>query len=367
MIAASCRGHVSAGTLVACLAAAAGCSPEQKLPRSESVTNVYSVEPIPVTSSVLYESTDLAAPAEIAIVRDLLVVTDPYAAPHVLVIDKRSGRLVRAFGSTGEGPGEYRAPLAAVGDEVGNRVWIGDSPLGRLTEVSLDHIDAEGWQPVTRVIKLKEKTFLDVLLASGQDSSRVRFLAVDATGQSRFFEFDDRGKIVARLGSAVRQSEGISPEIAGRVFASVITLDRGDSIIAAAGVWTGTLVLYGRDGTLRDSIRTPIRFPPNWESSGTPDNPGMRATHETRKGYVDLATSGDQLIGVFSGRFLREYPQEASAGRDLHIFDGEGRLLRVYRLDRGVTSIAVDQDGQTLYGTHWGVRPAVLRIALPGE
>lgn len=347
------------------LVACAACSSPEQDRTPEEISNSYPVAPIPVASSILFESDHLALPSRVAVIHDYLVVTDPYTAPHIHVIEKNTGRLVRSFGRTGEGPGEYRSPLAVVADESSNRAWIGDSPLGRITGILLDSIRSENWQPYTEIIRLHDKTFGDILLSAPAGTSGPRLLATDLSGQAQFFEFDAHGQILGQFGPPVPQSGTIPPEIAGRVFGTVTALVRHDSLVAAGGLWTGTIVLYDREGYVRDSVHTPIRFSPAWAASGTPEKPGMRATAETRKGYVQLAERNGQILGLFSGLRLQEYPTDVSGGRDLHVFDREGKLIRVYRFDRSLTSIAVDTESHTLYGTHWGTRPAVLKIELP--
>jgi hypothetical protein len=53
-----------------------------------------------------------------------------------------------------------------------------------------------------------------------------------------------------------------------------------------------------------------------------------------------------------------------SSGEFVHVFDWEGRLGSVFRLDQEIHQIAVDQDGSVLYAGSM-VEGAVYRYVLP--
>src|SRR5215218_8025874 len=80
-----------------------------------------------LASRVLYSGPSLAAPSQAVVARDRLVVLDPLGDSLVKVIEAGSGRLERAFGRRGEGPGEFNVPWSAIVPPADpGAVWIYD-------------------------------------------------------------------------------------------------------------------------------------------------------------------------------------------------------------------------------------------------
>ena len=343
-----------------------GCTQSRHRSSSSSPTafSRYDQAPVPLRSEVVYSGSDLGVPAGLAVVGTLLVISDPYASPHIHVIDLSTGRVVRSFGDTGEGPDEYKLPISVLADEATDRIWIGDRALGRLTQISLDGIRTKVWKPSVRVIQLRGTAYFDVVL-SLDPKGALRFLAGDVTGGSQFIELDSTGRIMQRLGPPAPNAASMPGALSGRLFAHVVARRPDGSILATGGVNAGDLEYYDRRGGLVDSVATPIHFSPSWKPGGTLEHPGLVATEDSRHGYLDLAATRSRLVALFSGRYLRKHPTDAFAGRDLQVYDWHGHLLSVYRADKALTSIAVDTITGLIYGTHWGLEPSVVRLRLP--
>jgi hypothetical protein len=91
----------------------------------------------------------------------------------------------------------------------------------------------------------------------------------------------------------------------------------------------------------------------------------MIPDRDAKNGYVAMAATSDRVIAVFSGRTLGECEIEASAGRDLHVFDWAGNLVAIYRLDTALRAVAVDTETGVVYGSRWATDPAVVHFKLP--
>src|SRR5688572_24165755 len=76
---------------------------------------------------------DFSGITGVALVGKHLVVVDRFMSPHLAVIDLGSGLIVHRLGRDGQGPGEFRVPIAAAhrGGESG-LLWIYDHSNRRM-------------------------------------------------------------------------------------------------------------------------------------------------------------------------------------------------------------------------------------------
>lgn len=104
----------------------------QEDPGSASLPGADSLSPLRVFG-------DTAAFGRISSVRvsgDRIWITDRFMSPHVSVLDRSDGRLIRNFGREGEGPGEFRDPtVVEVYDD--HRALLYDFQVRRLTHVDI--------------------------------------------------------------------------------------------------------------------------------------------------------------------------------------------------------------------------------------
>lgn len=326
----------------------------------ELTRNSYSSEPEQIQSSPFYTSSDLGSPTRLVIADDHLVVINSYGEPYIHVIDKYNGNLISSFGRSGEGPGEYQAPFSVSTGVADDTVYIGDAGVGRVTTVVLTEVTT-GSDASSRIIPVTGTTFQEIVRVPEG------FLANSGSGKDRFFRINMNGRITATFGPPppVDTTE-VPPEIAALAYADMIAVNHQRGLIAAGGVWTGSLVIYESDGSIRDSVDTPINFQPQFRVGSRAERPSFVPAQETRQGYVDLVGTPCCIIGLFSGRSLAESAGNPTAGRDLHLFTWDGDLLRVLRVDRDLNSLAVDPDDHSFYASHWGVDPSIVRFTIPG-
>lgn len=347
----------------AILVAVAACGDGETTPSDdvERTTNSYSSQPERVQSERFYSAPELGSPTRLALADDKLVALNSYGEPYVHVIDRTDGALITSFGRSGEGPGEYVAPFTVSTGAARDMIYVGDAGIGRITSVDLTAITDDS-EPYSRIIPVAGMTFQEIIRVPDG------FLANSRTGRDRFIRIDMNGGIVTTFGPPppVDTTE-VPPEIAAFAYADVIAVNHQRGLIAAGGVWTGSLVIYESDGSIRDSVDTPIRFQPRYSVGRRADRPSFVPSQETRQGYVDLAGSSCCIFGLFSGKSLAESSESsATAGRDVHVFTWSGDLVRVLRVDRNINSLVFDPDDDSFFASHWGVDPSIIRFSIPG-
>jgi hypothetical protein len=94
----------------------------------------------------------------------------------------------------------------------------------------------------------------------------------------------------------------------------------------------------------------------------------MASGDDLRFGYVDVATTGSRIYGLFSGRRRGDFPRgQAVYARQIHVFDWAGELEAVLDLDSDVIAIAADERDRVLYAIRHDPLPAIVKYELPFE
>jgi hypothetical protein len=119
--------------------------------------------------------------------------------------------------------------------------------------------------------------------------------------------------------------------------------------------------IYAISGELLGRAQSPYEFAIDYMLDGGEFMAGPR----TRKGYSSVAASDSLVFALFSGRAEAHFPgRHGSHGEFVHVFDWDGRLDRVIRLDREVVGIATDRTGSKLYAITERPESAVLVFSI---
>lgn len=338
--------------LLAAACSLAGCggdadgAPESR--RSAQVTKADAAE-------VVYAGDSLALPHLMAFAGEYLLVADVggAAALHVL----RDGQLLASFGRKGEGPGEFSAIRTIQPTPDGRGVWLYDPGNSRLTLLDLEAVVAKRGDAVRETVVLRSSLvpmnavrLSDTLIASSGLFTAGRLALFGGTGHLR--------RVVGPLPPT---REGVPAPVAQHAYTGTLVRHPGRPLLALATRHADRVELYALDGTLRGVARGPMRFEPVYEVQSRGGVPLMATGEDLRFGYVDLVAAGDRLYALFSGHTRAERPGRANFGRQVHVFDWGGTLLRVVELDGPVLSLAVGPDGRSLYAVRHDPQPAVVR------
>lgn len=317
--------------------------------------NEYSVTPTFVPTTILYQSDQLAAPTDLAVIGDHLVILDPYGAPVIHLINRWTGDVVTRTGNVGEGPGEYQFARSVTGNGR-DSIWVSDAALGRITVLAVeDLLDGESHSHILYTPDVRGEI---------ERLSDGRFLASEYTGAGRFMVVNQHGLEPVPRGDGITPPYGVPIGVAVRARDQLLSPHPSRPLVAGVGIWTGEVLYYTTDGLVAETIDPPV--PLQFEYTVSPDrqNPSLRPAPGSKRGYVGLATTNDFVVAVFSGRDLA-LGENAMAGRDLQVFDWTGGIQGIYRLDSDVMRIAIDPVSGVIYGTRWGTEPAIIRFDLP--
>lgn len=343
--------------LLACLAANQGCG-RRDVGNHDKGVQVVQQAPAPrlLRGKVLTATGPLLnAPADIEVVGAFLVVLDPYADSVVLVLDRESGALRARGGPRGSGPGEIREPGSIDPLRDGSGFWVYDFGLRRLTLFHIPDLDRpRGAINFLTAVTVYDPTWLD---------SRVAALGF-FPDQHRVWVFDSLGRRVGAFGSLPASSVSAPVHVLQHAYQASLVANPTRSRLAVLTRHSGRVTIFERDGSLVADTSGPVSFEPVFGVGEGARGPVMVSDERLRFGYIDGTATERRLFALFSGRRRADFPGEANFGEYVHVFDWDGRLTALLRLDTAALAIAVDPDGRTLYAVRHSPAPAIVRYAL---
>ncbi|MDZ4257931.1 MAG: BF3164 family lipoprotein [Gemmatimonadales bacterium] len=282
-----------------------------------------------------------------------LWIADRTADPFLHAADLTSRSIQRSFGRRGEGPGDLLSvgsiSVRSVRDSA---VWVYDVRTRRLTEFrAAPH-------PVTvATVSIPTRA----LRAWWLDSARI--LALGAADSNRLMLYDPDGLRLATFRSpllgadSISQSARVSASSAVKVCGPVGGPSWGMSFITAGRIDLMDPVV-GLVGRAQTPITTDGHFVADTARGWSAPIPRLY--------YVDCAATSRRFYGLFSGRLREAFPgDDASNGREIHVFDWKGRLMRVLVLAADAGYIAVEADTLLYTGAHG--ESTILRHRIPAE
>lgn len=296
----------------------------------------------PVDGTVLAGGELFGMPTRLEVAGGELLVLDRYRSEPIVALDRRSGRLLRGFGREGDGPGEFRSPVALVADASG--VAVLDVGLNRVTWLDA-RSDAFTLRGTTNLVL--ESAATDLVLEPGGD-----FLVSGFLADGRLARVDRSGTLVRYEGRPIA-TDGLPP--ARRLEALQGTLratPEGDRVVRTHRFASRVEIIDPRSSATTEAWG-PERFEPR---SGN---------DETRFGYLDAAPFADGFFALYSGRTREDYPGRANYGAIVHEFGWDGRLRAEHRLDADVIAIAWSEEDGLLYAARHDPLPEILVYA-PG-
>lgn len=318
-----------------------------------------------VRGRILVEDSPLAAPVALAVAGPYIVVADAQSDSAVMVVDRRVGRRVGAFGRTGDGPGEFRAlrsfQVATVsGDSIS--LWFYDVALRRLSRVSIWTGDSGRLNHlIEQMLRLETGSMLTGLAWTRPD----QLIAVGLLDSARLAVFDSAGGLRDEVGQLPPNPEAIPVPVLLHAYQATLALRPSGDRIVLADRHAGELEIFDTAGTLERRVAGPVPFGPVYTVRPGQDGPVFASNEDLRFGYTSVAASDARVYALFSGRTRRAYPGEANYGEYVHVFDWNGRFLRSLRLDAPVFAIAVDPADSALYAVAHDPGPMVISYPLP--
>ena len=325
--------------------------------------------PPAIAGRILTDTVSLAFPTGLALTPDGHVVVVDLRAPEAVRVFDSAGALVAKLGREGSGPGEFVNALSIFG-RPGHpgELWIHDTRLDRIVPVQGEAFRgtarrADAFGPAVTLqpgIVVESPRWLD-------DTTLVALNPMLASGEQRFVRFGADGVRRATMGGPAPEARGRwgSSFVRQQAWGGEMAVHPSRPVFVLASRYAGRLESFDRNGVLQVKFRVPHEFDPDY----VPADDGINMTRgdDFRFGYLDVAATEQHVYALFSGRLHREDGREAERGDQVHVFDWQGNLLRVIRLDTPIGRLAVDPARAALYGLRHDPYPQVVTFSLPAS
>ena len=171
---------------------------------------------------------------------------------------------------------------------------------------------------------------------------------------------------VSRVFGALPPGDSAIPYVVRQeAYRSSIAMSPNREKLVLATRYSDRLDYFDVKGTKLGENARPFSFEPKFSVQKGARGPVMASGDDMRYGYTAVAATERLVFALFSGRTRTGFNQQASFANFLHVYDWSGHLIRVFRLDASVQSLAVADDGSRVYTLRHDPMPSVLVYDLP--
>lgn len=344
-------GHSSASRLIAAaiLLLGSGRPALGQWPSLDSIVELpnAAIDEVSLTATQIVSGESLRGLRTIAVAQGILLVAVRRGTSdtHLQLYDlKRGGRPIPLAASPQI---RFRVVWGLSVDRNGHDFWAFDPEFRTVTRLSTK-IGLDGASALfdDRVVHLEPGPALVSGLWLGRE-----YWAVGALPQGRFIRYSADGRTVGVVGTTPGPKTS-EPILASEILTGAMTAQPGGSRIALACRLAGRLEIMDPAGSLIVLANVPHTFeaqPRLHESDGQ--------THASYRpdrylGYIDVRSTQRFIYALFSGRVRTQALARGSMGRFVHVFDWDGRRIRVLRLPEDARSIYVEADDSRLFFAH---------------
>lgn len=279
---------------------------------------------------------------------EILWVADRAGDPFLHMLDTASGQVLRSVGRRGQGPGEFRDATSLLrADEDSSAVWLYDwrnLMLVRFTRFS--YFSAA--HRTLRTLSLGDSPLNIGLFPYSFGRDRILIFERDDT--PRIYTIDLEGRLLTQQDISPPGVDSISIRQRRRAFnsAGICTRKDGSGFALKYNNAARITLFDARAARLFDFD---VPFPSTERFERTQANGELMFVHE-RDNYRGCAFSGDTLFALYSGA-PPVVNGDAEESRQIHVFDGNGRLKRVLVLSTPVAAIELSAATNTLFAVSW--------------
>lgn len=317
---------------------------------------------IDLKGRVAYDGEHLALPTLLVTVGEYLVGVDNRADTLLYVLDRQSGQLLRSFGRRGEGPGEFRSiysldPIAGSN----SRLWAYDVQLRRLTLVDVEAAGSGPEHYAIRVLPLQVTSTIAATAWVGDSIASTGFFPA-----GRITYLDSNGVAIGTAGTLPPGDSRTPANVRQHAYQGLLVVRPDRSRMAVLTRHLGQVEIFASAGELLRTVTGPYLFEPRYRVVRSSGENVMGTDTDLRFGYIAAAATDRVFVGLFSGRTRAGFPDAATFGTFVHVFDWDGNLLRVLRLDHAGIGMALDEHEEVLYVVVHDPAPSILRYELSG-
>lgn len=234
--------------------------------------------------------------------------------------------------------------------------WVFDVTGARLARVQIDNGTFRPQDPIDLIS--------DAHLMDAAPLTDSTFVATGLFTRSRVAFFDRTGRL-RRLGGLPPPGPSTLPmAVRQQAQAGRLTVNPARGRIAIANAHSGEIEILNIDGSAlaRSDVRPLPSSPLKWTTLG--GSTVLEVDTLAAYGYIDVASTTDLIVALFSGSAATPRGSAPSGGR-IDLLDWNGRRLEAIELEGGdLIAIAIDSARSFLYGLTRDRPPRVVRLDL---
>lgn len=312
-----------------------------------------------LTSAVLIEGERLGRISGIARVGEYLIVEDGgIASAHVYGTD---GSYLGNLGRRGQGPGEFESLWSVdIVSQDPPVIWAYDLNQLRMTRVNLDSLlSPEEHEPSTIKFQIG---FTPTSPYVAGDSLVITPGFLPEPARLAYLNADD-GTFVRTVGPAFSNPDDVPWGVLHHAYQSKMAVHPDGQKAALVYRYTDRVEILTLDGSLTHVARGPVVDGPTFDVGTMSGEPVMATKGGTLSAYSDVVCTDQRIYALYVGRYRNQPGSDFAA--TVHVFDWNGELVDILRLDRWTTAIGIDTSGTTLYTTSPYPEPMVLKYEIP--
>lgn len=302
-------------------------------------------------------STDFGLPLSISLYKEKLFISDFYGDDgFVKVLDTGTGKIIGHVANKGDGPNELLSigNTDCISSEKGDLLYVFDPMAKKIQQYNIDNLSASTSPKPLNTFKLPTNSrYSEIMrtptgyIASGLMENKKFILLNDSLqecGHGGHYAPKPSNKASAMLNVLANNGK----------FA--ISKDRKHivNIIYIAGIIT----CY----TLDDTSHT---ISLKWEKTVSNFNYEVRGeafNNNEVMGYQDISLGNKFIYALYSGE-TEDPNAPATYGKEIHVYNYDGNLVKLYKLSQPVFSICIDENHNTLYAAIHEPTTAIIKYA----
>lgn len=283
------------------------------------------------------------------IIDTILIMANMYDDHHYQIINMNDKKLVKKFGRSGRGPGEYPMISQIVTQSwyYGNLKTIQNKRIYSYCIDSLLNFDY--YMPVQ--INIEDTPYF----IAATEIYPGKLIGLGMFEEGMYGVIQGKEFIGSYLEYPIKeQYKNIDKRLLGIVYQGFIqSHPDGEKFVAA--FFDGGIIQF------LDMKKEPMIFKeiitalPDLEPVSSGGGQSLAISRATQQGYSGLATTKDYVYAVYSGKTDKDSPYSAAMaayGNHLLVFDWNGVPVINFTLDHAIISLFIDQDNQYAYGSN---------------
>ncbi len=156
---------------------------------------------------------------------------------------------------------------------------------------------------------------------------------------------------------------GLSPSVFWEANRNSIAARPDGERLAEAFWYAPYIYIFDNTGNFLRSTLTPVDVNQAFSEGIANGEVRMRHISGTIRCYIAATASRLNIIGLFSGKSRHKIGYAIEAN-ELHVFNWDGQLVEIDRLDSFVSKIEVSPDGNVIYASRVGNDPGIVEYKL---